>query len=63
MKQMMLALAVLAAVVTGAQAADQAAEAGKGKGKAKMAEMTKEQREAMMNKRLEAIKAKDEALY
>ena len=61
MKQMMLALAVLAAVVTGAQAADQAAEAGKGK--AKMAEMTKEQREAMMNKRLEAIKAKDEALY
>lgn len=61
MKSMMLALAVMSALATGVMAAEQAE--GGVKEKPKHAEMTKEQREAMMNKRLESIKAKDEALY
>ena len=62
MKQIMLAFAVMSALTMGTMAAEEGA-AGAGKEKAKHAEMTKEQREEMMNKRLEAIKAKDEALY
>jgi hypothetical protein len=62
MKQIMLVVSVLAALTMGTMAAEEGA-AGKEKGKAKHAEMTKEQREEMMNKRLESIKAKDEALY
>ena len=61
MKQIMMALAVMSALTMGAVAADQAA--GAEKGKAKHAEMTPAQREEMINKRLEQIKAKDEALY
>lgn len=61
MKQIMLAMAVMSALTMGTLAAEQAA--GGVKEKPKHAEMTKEQKEAMMNKRLEAIKAKDEALY
>jgi len=63
MKHVMLAFAVMAALATGAMAAENAAGAEAGKGKAKHGEMTKEQREEMINKRLEAIKAKDEAKY
>lgn len=62
MKQIVLAFAVMSALVTGVMAAEEGA-AVKEKGKAKHAEMTPAQREEMMNKRLEAIKAKDEALY
>lgn len=62
MKQIMLAFAVMSALAMGTMAAEEGA-AGKEKGKAKHAEMTPAQREEMMNKRLESIKAKDEALY
>ncbi len=61
MKKIMLAMAVMSALTMGTLAAEEGA--GAVKEKPKHAEMTKEQREAMMNKRLEAIKAKDEALY
>lgn len=59
MKTILLAMAVMSALTMGTLAAEENAV----KEKPKHAEMTKEQREAMMNKRLEAIKAKDEALY
>ena len=61
MKKIMLAMAVMSALTMGTLAAEEGAAAVKEK--PKHAQMTKEQREAMMNKRLEAIKAKDEALY
>jgi hypothetical protein len=61
MKKMMLAFAVVAALSSGVMAADGAAEGAKDK--PKHAQMTPEQREAMITKRLETIKAKDEALY
>lgn len=60
MKTILLAMAVMSALTMGTLAAE---DVGAVKEKPKHAEMTKEQREAMMNKRLEAIKAKDEALY
>lgn len=64
MKHVMLAFAVMAALVTGALANDNAAAGAEaGKGKAKHAQMTKEQREEMITKRLEKIKATDEAKY
>ena len=58
----MLVCAVLSSMTMSVMAADQGAGAGADKPKAKH-EMTPAQREEMMNKRLEAIKAKDEALY
>lgn len=61
MKTILLAMAVMSALTMGTLAAEEGAAAVKEK--PKHAQMTKEQREAMMNKRLEAIKAKDEALY
>jgi len=62
MKQIMMAFAMMSALTMGVMAADEAA-AGAEKGKAKHAEMTPEKREEMMTKRLEQIKAKDEAQY
>ena len=61
---MMLVCALLATMSLSVWAADEGgakapAEAGKGK----HAQMTPEQREAMVTKRLEGIKAKDEAQY
>jgi hypothetical protein len=61
MKQLMMAFAVMAALVSGTMAADGAE--GAAKEKPKHAQMTKEQREEMIAKKLEAIKAKDEAKY
>lgn len=61
MKKILLAMAMMSALTMGTIAAEQGA--GAVKEKPKHAEMTQEQREARMNKRLEAIKAKDEALY
>ncbi len=67
MKTPILLVCALAAVLgTSALAEDAATTANTTANKtekAKHAKVTAEQREAMMNKRLEAIKAKDEALY
>lgn len=59
----LLVCTLIAALGTSAIAQDNAAGEKGGAKKAEKAKMTAEQREAMMNKRLEAIKAKDEALY
>lgn len=66
MKTPILLVCALAAVMgTSVLAEDAAATANTPAKteKAKHAKLTAEQREAMMTKRLEAIKAKDEALY
>ena len=61
MKKMMLAFAVMAALTSGVMAAD--AAGGAAKEKPKHAQMTPEQQVARFDKKLEAIKAKDEAQY
>ena len=64
----MLVCAMMVAMGMSVLAEEQAAVAGDAKvqvqaGKAKKAKLTEAQREEMMNKRLERIKAKDETLY
>lgn len=66
----MLVCAMLAAMSMSVLAAEQPAAGAKGgenaqvqAGKGKHAKLTDEQRAEMVNKRLEQIKAKDEALY
>jgi hypothetical protein len=60
----MLVCAMVAAMGLNVLAADQAPAAGADKAPAKAhKQMTDAERETMMNKRLDAIKAKDEALY
>ncbi len=63
----MLVCALVAAMSMSVSAVEQGAAAGGDKtqvqAKAKPAKLTEAQREELMNKRLESIKAKDEALY
>ncbi len=60
---MLLVCAMMAAVNVSVWAAEEGAKAPAEAGKGKHAQMTPEQREAMITKRLEGIKAKDEAQY
>lgn len=60
---MVLAMSVSSFAQQQAAAAPAAENAQVKGGKGQGAKMTPEQREAMVNKRLETIKAKDEALY
>jgi len=63
MKYSLLAVTLIATLASGVLAQEQAAQPAAQPAKKEHKQMTPEQREAMINKRLEVIKAKDEAQY